>query len=50
MTKARLAHNRCNACGIEWWDRPGSFAEHKECPRCGSLYWTWINYDGEFAR
>lgn len=39
------ARNRCAQCGHEWRDRPVGFARHYECPRCGSLYWEWLNYD-----
>lgn len=46
----KLAHNRCNNCGHEWKDRPGKFAEYQTCPKCGSLYWTWLNYQKDFAR
>ena len=46
----KLAHNRCNRCGHEWKDRPGQFAKHRECPACGSVYWTWVNYETEWRR
>jgi hypothetical protein len=40
-----LAKNRCAACSHEWQDRPVGFAIHPACPKCGSLYWEWTNYD-----
>ena len=40
-----LAHNRCHACGHEWTDGVGVRAEHHRCPKCGSLYWKWTNFD-----
>lgn len=46
--KLRQAKNRCNddKCRHEWVDWPGSYAVHYDgCPRCGSLYWTWLNAD-----
>jgi hypothetical protein len=42
-----IAENRCAECRCEWRDRPIGFARQHECPRCGSLYWEWTNYDTE---
>lgn len=39
------AHNRCSRCDHEWFDRPVGFARHFECPKCGSLYWVWLDYE-----
>lgn len=52
----KLAHNRCRACKHEWHDGPGQFAtvtgpnNRIECPKCGSLYWDWLNYQSDFAK
>lgn len=43
--RVKLAKNRCNSCKTEWEDLPGMFAKIQECPHCGSLYWTWLNYE-----
>lgn len=40
-----IAKNRCSRCGHEWQDRPLGFAIHQACPKCGSDYWEWTNYD-----
>lgn len=50
MSGETPAENRCDRCAHEWRDKPGQFAEHKECPRCGSLHWTWLNFARDFAR
>lgn len=40
-----IARNRCCKCGHTWQDRPVGFAFHQACPKCGSDYWEWTNYD-----
>ena len=40
-----IAKNRCTECTHEWQDRPMGFAIHVACPKCGSPYWRWTNYD-----
>lgn len=42
----KLAHNRCWGCKTEWHDYPGAFAQldPNQCPKCGGLYWDWLNY------
>lgn len=39
-----VAHNKCMRCEHEWDDFPGVFATIKSCPKCDSIYWTWMNY------
>lgn len=46
---AIIAANRCRACRHEWHDKPTGFARHIECPRCGSEYWYWIDYEDAVA-
>jgi len=36
----------CCQCRLQWYDRPGHYATYKHCPRCFSLYWIWITYQG----
>jgi len=42
---ALIAHNRCYQCGHTWNDRPYGYARQSSCPRCGSKYWVWVNYE-----
>lgn len=37
------AHYRCLRCSHEWQAPAGP--ERGECPACGHLYATWLNYD-----
>jgi len=39
-----VARNRCCQCGHEWQDRPMGYAQHHTCPKCGSVYWEWLDY------
>ena len=39
------ALNRCCRCGYEWQDRPFGDARYHACPKCGSVYWLWLNFD-----
>lgn len=39
------AHYFCLACQFEWLDRPGAHGHSIHgCPRCGDLYFEWMNY------
>ena len=40
-----IARNQCCECGHKWQDRPIGFAIHHACPKCGSAYWSWTNYE-----
>lgn len=40
-----IARNRCSKCAHEWRDSPMGFAAHYSCPKCGSAYWVWTNYE-----
>ena len=40
-----IARNQCCECGHKWQDRPIGFAIHHACPKCGSAYWEWTNYE-----
>jgi ssDNA-binding Zn-finger/Zn-ribbon topoisomerase 1 len=39
------ALNRCCRCSFEWQDEPFGNAKHHACPRCGSVYWLWLDYE-----
>ena len=39
------ALNRCCRCSFEWKDEPFGNAKHHACPKCGSVYWQWLNYE-----
>jgi uncharacterized protein with PIN domain len=41
----QFADNECMKCKHRWLDRPGVYAEFQECPKCGSLYWKWLNFE-----
>ena len=38
------AANRCCDCSHEWQDLPFGHARFHACPRCGSVYWRWLDY------
>ena len=42
-----LAANRCCECGYQWRDQPFGHARYPACPKCGSAYWVWLNYDND---
>lgn len=39
--------NRCTRCKHEWQDSPAGFAIQQACPKCGSVYWEWTNYESD---
>ncbi len=39
--------NRCCRCRYEWPDKPFGHAVREACPKCGSVYWLWLNYEDE---
>ena len=49
---------RCWGCKHEWPGGPGQWdgvynggrPAHPRCPKCGSLYMTWLNYEKDFKR
>jgi rubrerythrin len=43
MDARYLAHYRCVRCGHEWRQKPAPVT----CPKCGSLYVRWVNYNNE---
>jgi hydrogenase maturation factor HypF (carbamoyltransferase family) len=38
------ALNLCSRCRYEWQDLPFGHARHDACPKCGSVYWQWLDY------
>jgi DNA-directed RNA polymerase subunit M/transcription elongation factor TFIIS len=40
-----LALNRCCRCSYEWRDLPFGHARHDTCPKCGSVYWQWLDQE-----
>ena len=48
-----LATYRCLHCAHEWSKPPArkvSDGSGSDCPKCGSLYVKWTNYEREFKR
>ncbi len=39
------ALNRCCKCSYEWNDEPFGHAKYHGCPKCGSVYWLWLDYE-----
>jgi ssDNA-binding Zn-finger/Zn-ribbon topoisomerase 1 len=39
------AGNRCCRCHYEWRDLPFGNARHDTCPKCGSVYWRWLDFE-----
>ena len=37
------ALNRCCRCRYEWQDQPFGRARYDTCPKCGSVYWLWLD-------
>ena len=53
MTQATTAHYQCVHCQHMWWGLPapqmpdGKGNPPAKCPKCGSLYMTWLNFEGD---
>jgi uncharacterized paraquat-inducible protein A len=39
------ALNRCCRCDYEWRDLPFGHARYAACPKCGSVYWQWLDFE-----
>lgn len=37
---------QCMKCKLNWAQSLSDYAvDKKPCPRCGSIYYTWLNYE-----
>lgn len=49
LLKAKVAEYECG-CGCRWEWRKQHLGPPPACPRCGSLYFKWTNYEKDFVR
>lgn len=56
FAKEHNCHYKCVGCECEWrmplvTNIGGHVANPaRECPNCGSVYFTWINYETDFKK